>query len=69
MSQQDDQNFEIDALVQKGDAADQVESLKGLHSEAVKNAIGELQSCCASCTLISPLPPCANTCIQLPSGV
>ncbi len=61
-----EQNSEIDALVKKlRDAADKVEGLKGQHPEAVKNAIGELQSCCGTCTLVSSIAPCMDACIAV----
>jgi hypothetical protein len=47
------------------DAADQLEKKGQMSPEEAEQAVGELQSCCGTCTLVSAVPPCQNTCIKV----
>jgi hypothetical protein len=46
------------------EAADLLESKK-MSPEEADMALGELQSCCGTCTGISAVPPCQNACIKV----
>ena len=61
-----DPNAELDALTKRlRDAADAVGAVKGKSPEEIANSIAQLQSCCGTCTGVSPIPPCANACISV----
>lgn len=62
-----DQEKHIEGVVKNlRDAADQLDAQKNkLSPEEAKNALGEVQSCCGTCTGISAIPPCSNACIKV----
>lgn len=47
------------------DAADQLEAVRGQAPDQVEQAVVDAQSCCGTCTGISFIPPCQNTCIAV----
>jgi hypothetical protein len=47
------------------DAADQLQAVRGQAPEQVDQAIVDAQSCCNTCTAVSFIPPCQNTCIAV----
>jgi hypothetical protein len=55
---------EIDDMVKKlKDAAAQLEKEKNSTQENQDKAMGDVMSCCGTCTGISSIPPCKNACI------
>jgi hypothetical protein len=54
-----------DTIKSLKDAASQLEKVQGASDGDVDTALTDVQSCCGTCTGISPLPPCENTCIKV----